>query len=360
MSRKIPGVTRVETGWRVRVKRKGPDGQTADRVITLPPDTTYQARLQARATLIAEIEAGWRRPDLHTVEDYVGHWLNRKAQHCRPSTVDGYRRALDKLLLPHLGACPLRQVARWHIVQMASNITRTTRLTPINLRLAWATCLALLRDLAAETGQPDPTLRVQPPRTTRQHTTHRKALTGPQLRDLLDRASQGEALAFPAIALMAYTGCRRGEALGLMWDCVDWSERLIHIRRRWTTTGMASGTKTGGGRTVPMPRPLEEILRAHRASQRAGAVLVCEGLKADRPISTKALATAMARCAGYLGLGRVTPHDLRRTYNTLLVRAGTDRLVIRAILGHTAESMTALYHQPTAEDLRGVLEDLEV
>ena len=39
----------------------------------------------------------------------------------------------------------------------------------------------------------------------------------------------------------------------------------------------------------------------------------------------------------------VTPQVLRRTFNTLMMLAGTDRIALRAIMGHTSEEMTRRY-----------------
>jgi integrase len=40
---------------------------------------------------------------------------------------------------------------------------------------------------------------------------------------------------------------------------------------------------------------------------------------------------------------RVGPQVLRRTMNTLLVKAGVDRIILRAMMGHTSEAMTQRY-----------------
>ena len=39
----------------------------------------------------------------------------------------------------------------------------------------------------------------------------------------------------------------------------------------------------------------------------------------------------------------VTPQVLRRTFNTLMMLSGTDRIALRAIMGHSSEEMTRRY-----------------
>ena len=63
-------------------------------------------------------------------------------------------------------------------------------------------------------------------------------------------------------------------------------------------------------------------------------------------IGARAMLDHLARASKRAGLPiAVTPRVLRRTVNTLMVNAGIDRLVIRAILGHTSEAMTETYDQ---------------
>ncbi len=83
----------------------------------------------------------------------------------------------------------------------------------------------------------------------------------------------------PIFALLAYTGLRRGEALGLRWADVDLDRRMITVRHSYD--GM---TKSSKHRTVPVPVPaaLGVILRRTR-SETLGKVL-------------SASPTTMARC----------------------------------------------------------------
>ena len=49
---------------------------------------------------------------------------------------------------------------------------------------------------------------------------------------------------------------------------------------------------------------------------------------------------------------RVSPHRLRHTFATHLVRAGVNLVTLRDLLGHRQISSTQLYLHVTAEDLR--------
>lgn len=70
---------------------------------------------------------------------------------------------------------------------------------------------------------------------------------------------------YVAYVLLFYTGCRRGEVLGLSWDNVHWREGYISIRK---TAIIENGnpvvrerTKTAKSeRVIPIPREIKELL----------------------------------------------------------------------------------------------------
>ena len=66
------------------------------------------------------------------------------------------------------------------------------------------------------------------------------------------------------VALLIFTGIRRGEALGLQWEDIDFDRKLINIRRsvRFVgNKGYISPTKSKAGvRLIPLEPQLEDIL----------------------------------------------------------------------------------------------------
>jgi integrase len=66
------------------------------------------------------------------------------------------------------------------------------------------------------------------------------------------------------VALLIFTGIRRGEALGLQWEDIDFDRKLINIRRsvRFVgNKGYIGPTKSKAGvRLIPLEPQLEDIL----------------------------------------------------------------------------------------------------
>ena len=101
-------------------------------------------------------------------------------------------------------------------------------------------------------------------------------------------------------------------------------------------------TKTGYGREVPVPKPLEESLRA----------FVTEGWPHYRRILK-----ALKRAREALGItAPISPHVYRHTTATRLDKAGKGSGVIGKILGHRSPATTAKYIHPDKDSLRSALE----
>ena len=69
-----------------------------------------------------------------------------------------------------------------------------------------------------------------------------------------------------AYAMLFFTGCRRGEIMGLSWDDINWQENCFYIRQTLVEYEGEIILKAGGKtqssvRTIPLPRGLKRILK---------------------------------------------------------------------------------------------------
>jgi integrase len=159
--------------------------------------------------------------------------------------------------------------------------------------------------------------------------------------------------------LLATTGMRRGEVLGLRWRDVDLDARTARVTRTLITTdvqrkgspGMAWGTpKTAKGRrTVVLDVETVRALRTHHERQQAERaalgpayqdqdLIVCH--LDGTPIHPKTVSYQFARAVRLAGLPRIRLHDLRHTHATLALHAGVHPRVVQERLGHANVSIT--------------------
>jgi integrase len=173
--------------------------------------------------------------------------------------------------------------------------------------------------------------------------------------------------------LLATTGMRRGEILGLRWSDVDLDAGTLRITRTLITTdaqrkgepGMAWGTpKTAKGRrSVALDPATVAAVRQHRSRQLAerlaageayddGDLVVCH---ADgQPIHPKTMSYYFERETKRAGLPTIRLHDLRHTHATLALRAGVHPRVVQERLGHANVSITLDTYSHVDLDMQAV------
>ena len=137
------------------------------------------------------------------------------------------------------------------------------------------------------------------------------------------------------VVVLAETGMRRGEALALTWDNVDFDQGWIRL---WETKG-------GKARSIPMTVKSHSILRE-----------ICEdieftlgwGVKKGpfltvKPSSFTDAWNAAKKKMGLAGDAGFIPHCLRHGFATRLVQAGVSIVTVKELLGHAKLETTLIY-----------------
>jgi integrase len=148
------------------------------------------------------------------------------------------------------------------------------------------------------------------------------------------------------ILLLATTGLRISEALGLKWSDIDWNQGLIHIQRSWTM-GHEGDTKTEASEdSVPCSPILAEYLHSWRHNpvccyaKDTDWVFASERRKGAKPRSGGILSHDYVKQVG-IRLGLVNPkdrfgcHNLRHSLATFLVALKYDPKTVQGLLRHS-------------------------
>ena len=145
------------------------------------------------------------------------------------------------------------------------------------------------------------------------------------------------------LAILLYTGVRRGEMLGLRWEDIDFAHKLIHVRRQITfitNRPVEKTTKSKAGlREVPLLPELEQILRNNLPASEDFAQYVVDG---EEALSERSFRNTWKRICKKVNLPKgVTPHVLRHTFLTQLQATGrVDIKTLQSIAGHSKITMT--------------------
>ena len=115
----------------------------------------------------------------------------------------------------------------------------------------------------------NPVDAADPPKASAEHSDKLPVWTAEQLSAFL--ASVADDRLFALWRLLAMTGMRRGEALGLAWEDLDMEKGRLTIRRAWVPVngvGQMSEPKTRRGRrTIALDPVTLQALKAHAARQ---------------------------------------------------------------------------------------------
>jgi integrase len=148
-----------------------------------------------------------------------------------------------------------------------------------------------------------------------------------------------------AYRLMILTGLRRNECLGIQADEIDLKKRMITIP--------GERTKNGRTHTLPIGPYAAAMLSARMVDE--GPVFPGDSVS-GHATTTKQSSAKLREYNGY----QISPHDLRRTFATLLELTGAPELSIKKLMNHhDARNVTQSYTQISAERLRPIMESVE-
>jgi integrase len=282
--------------------------------------------------------------DRGTLRDYLAEWLERQRPYPRGSTLHSYRVAVDRIVR-HLGNTNLGSLAPAQVQALHTNLLATGGRDggPLAAKTVANTHVVLHKALAdaVRLGLLDHNVvsAVSPPRVPRPEPS---VWTVDQLRDFLIVASAHRLSA--AFVLLATTGMRRSEVLGLRWSDIDFDDPSLSIVRTLTVVAgrpVVTSPKTiASRRLVYLDTRTIEALRAHRdASTVSRDAYVFRSID-GQPVNPASFSNTFDRIVARSGLPRIRLHDLRHTYATLALRLGTHPVLLSERLGHTSISVT--------------------
>lgn len=269
----------------------------------------------------------------------------------------------DSLARKHLepaaiGAVTLDKLRPHHVERLILDL-REAELADSTVRSVYGV-LRLALDAAVRDGllAKNPAAVVQRPKVERQEAQH---LPADQVAAVLAEARSSRY--WPAVALLAGTGIRRGECCALPWSAVDLKAGTIKIG---ATLGRVDGKLAStppkterSRRELPLSPELVTLLKAHRADQaaerlRAGNQWQNSGLvfttELGGPVDPRNLLRVVERAATKAKVdGSAGAHTLRHSAATAWLEAGVHIKAVADLLGHSSISVTGDLYGHTSD-----------
>jgi integrase len=315
----------------------------------------------------AERATGGRTP---TVATWGERWLGLVAQRVRPATLDVYRNAIRRHVIPVMGRTELGRLRPSDVEGMTSRMIAagSAASTAALARTVLVICLTdAARDglIARNVAQ-----LARAPRTAE---PVRRALTGDEVRSFL--AAVADDPLGPLVALGIASGLRRGELLALRWSDVDEAAGTLTVARALARSAsggyaIAEPKSRRAHRTIALPALARDALRRQAETQvrdrdAAGSAWQDrDGLIFADPIGRllhpESVTSAWRALVVRTGIGHLRLHDLRHTAATLSLSAGIPVQDVADMLGHSSASITLdVYSHAVAEGPRRVADAMD-
>jgi integrase len=368
-------ITRRKDGlWQAAIYVPQPDGTIRRRYLYNRDRDRLREQLNE---LSYQVGKGVLTPDgAMTVSEYLDQWLAEvAAKQVRPSTYTGYETNVRLHIKPLIGSKKLAKLTARDVRQMIE----TLRAKPLSRGIG------IMSDRAVQYVHA--TLRSALEQACREELISRNVakLVQSNVRDagqhepysvqeskrLLIHAQRHRLHALWVLLVML--GVRRGEVLALRWADVDLGAGTVAVLGSLQRVGSSLQrvpTKTRGSqRTIPLPAPCVEALRAHRARQNtdrlaAGTRWVTSDLvfttRHGTPIEPRTVNRMFRALTDAAGLRPVRLHDLRHGCVSLLLSLGVPPRTVMQIVGHTVMEMTMeRYGHVNLDDQREALSLLD-
>lgn len=328
--------------------------------------TLEEAKAAFHKVAIELYEKTFLQPNEITVEDYLKNWIESVKFDIAASTLRGYKVNIFNHIIPHIGHIKLQELRLEDVKKMyfdlqsgnepvrkAPDEKRSKKpkiLSRTTVRYIHATLRTALNDavgtylktniLEGKKIAPKPAY------------FEAQFLTEEEVKKLLE-LFEGTDFYTPVL-LAVGLGLRRGEALGLLWDCVNFAKGTITVKRSYIPKQgeghVLAGLKTlSSSRTLTVPKTIMEYLHKIQEKQKDdkkyfgtnyfnGNFVCC---KSDgTPISPHAWNKKFQRTLANAGFRRVRIHDLRHTNASLMILHNTPMKVVSERLGHSSIKIT--------------------
>ncbi len=315
---------------------------------------TKREAQKALNALVAEVDRGAVAPAAKSVGELLDAWLEHIEHLGRsPTTLYGYRRLVAQLPDGFKNK-PLGKVTPKLVDDLYRHLGTVGKRKPATVQRFHAVLRAAFGQ-AERWGwvERSPIDRATPPRV------HRDEVRPPEVDAVLKVIEAAEQSRSPENALvfrlLAATGCRRGEVVGLQWGDVDFDADPITVTLRRAVVKVerqliVKATKTHAVRTVGLDPDTAALLRDQW--KRAVEIGLAGGVPPEpehfvfqrqpgstEPMSPDRISQAWRRCCQDVGV-KARLHDLRHLQASMLLDAGEAVTVVAARLGHRDTSTT--------------------
>lgn len=310
----------------------------------------FQAKVDASLLDGTYVDAARERTPLR---EYVEVWSS--GRHYRSGRARIVDNALRVHIVPVLGGRPLGDISRATVQDFVNSLSRDKGLKPGTITNILEVLTRVLRDAVEDrylTRCPVPARGQSSPIVIPGKGDSIEQFLRPE--EVKSLIAAADSKFRPLVLLLAGSGLRIGEALGLTVGAIDLEAGVIRVDQQRTQDGQIRPPKTGQRRVVPLSIGLERVLKPLMAGRDAADPLWLN----DRggPLLYQAFMDRWHKMLDAAGLDwSPTPHAMRHFYASHMLEQGIPVTKVSRALGHANATKTlSVYAHAIREDLDDV------
>lgn len=330
-------------------------------------NTPERKAKQAMNRLLEQLQEGTYELFNMNFIEYLDWWLNQVKPLIKDSTYEGYYKNVNGKIKPYFSKYnfKLLDLRPMHFTEYFIYLAEKGRTngkgglsqkSVMNIRGVLTSALDYAKDNGLITE--NAALRAKMPRFADEVEHEPTIYTAEQVIQLLNYAIKTNDKSNLFLHLQVYTGCRKGELLGLTWDNVDLENATINIKYNRTGNKKENYLKVttpkskNSVRILPIPPLVVELLKQEKATQDQNRALLKDYYieynndyvirQADgRIYNPNSINRILKRMMKTLDLPYCRPHDFRHFHATALFNHGKTAVAdITRQLGHGSTAIT--------------------
>lgn len=270
-----------------------------------------------------------------TVAEWAPQWLTiYKEGKISIDQVKQYRGMIDRYIIPELGNMKLNKVLPAQIQEFMNKYRDSSKSHLSKMKMVLSGIFDTAVDNYFCDRNPVPKVKIEGTESSPEY------FSETETDQIIQYCFENRSNITDAIFTLLYTGLRREEILGLMWNDIDLQKNIIHIRRCIVKENakmiIKEEMKTKDSlRDIPILDPLKTFM----ATMPRNSLYVFPG-SSGGPIYPDVFSKAYMAVLKRIEVRPLTAHKCRHTFASRLLAAGVDIKIIQAILGHSDIKMT--------------------
>ncbi len=291
--------------------------------------------------------------DSITVSQWLDIWYDMNKDSWKRTTIENRKIVINNLLKPLIGSYKLKTLNRstyqkTFIDELKNRKYKPSTINTVHVIFKTAINSAIDEEILIRNRFNKVVIK-----DDEQYSINDNYLEVEELNELLNLAKeQLNKTSYSLIFTLAYTGFRKGEALGLKWNDIDFDKGTMTVNRTRDQYKVRSPKTKRSYRTILIDRVLLSHLKKYKLWCKKRKLMFGGSLTDDDfvfisthggPLTNTVINRTLNNLIADNGLKKITVHGLRHTHATILLNKGLPSKVIAERLGNTPHMIDNIY-----------------